>query len=138
MKRILLFVAMVLTVLTLASSCKSKQAVASGLPAWLQEKVTTLNERYSEITRYEMDGATYYAVFVKGPEKSFDMNRTTIYDANGEVYLLLGGLRKKSDKENQFFRNAINKGVVWQSDAVKEKNRTLEVDMQMTTPDSHK
>lgn len=121
--RCLVKIWLLLLPVVLATSCKSGRN-ATGEPApWLQEKLATLNERYSEITLYEYNGERYYAVFVKGAEKSYDMNRTTIYDAMGETYLSLGGLRKKSEKEVAFFRNAVNKGVIWQSDIAKEKAR---------------
>lgn len=106
----------------LMPACKSKENTTSQYAPWLQEKFATLNERHCEITLFELDGQPYYSVFVKGSDKSYDMNRTTIYDANGEVYLTLGGMRKKSDKERNFFRNAENRGVIWQSDIAKAKN----------------
>lgn len=124
MKKIVLSLLVVLSTALLMTACKSKQAATSSQYApWLQEKLASLNERYSEVTLFEIDGQPYYSVFVKGPEKSYDMNRTTIYDANGEEYLTLGGPRRKSEKEINFFRNAENKGVIWQSDIAKEKNK---------------
>lgn len=125
MKRIAsLFLSAVLC-MVLMTACKSTQQVAtsSSYPDWLQEKMGVLNERHSEITLFEYEGAPYYAVFVKGPEKSFDMNRTTIYDTNGNIYLSLGGPRKPNEKEQTFFKNAENKGVIWMSDIAREKSK---------------
>ena len=123
MKRIISLLLSATLCIVLMTACKSTQQVAtsSSYPEWLQAKMDVLNERHSEITLFELDGQPYYAVFVKGPDKSFDMNRTTIYDANGEVYLSLGGPRKRNDKEIQFFNRAENKGVIWQSDIAREK-----------------
>lgn len=120
----------------LMSACKSKkeiitqhqeitaemQAADTTLPTWLIEKLDALNERHSEINLFEMDGQPYYAVFVKGPERSYDMNRTTIYDADGNVYLSLGGPRRPNTKETNFFEKATNKGTIWQSEIVIKKN----------------
>lgn len=123
MKRIISLLLSATLCMVLMTACKSTQQVttSSSYPQWLQAKMDVLNERHSEITLFEFDGQPYYAVFVKGPDKSFDMNRTTIYDANGEVYLSLGGPRKRNDKEIQFFNRAENKGVIWQSDIAREK-----------------
>ena len=123
MKRIISLLLSATLCMVLMTACKSTQqaATSSSYPQWLQAKMDVLNERHSEITLFEFDGQPYYAVFVKGPDKSFDMNRTTIYDANGEVYLSLGGPRKRNDKEIQFFNRAENKGVIWQSDIAREK-----------------
>ncbi|MBR3951539.1 MAG: hypothetical protein IKJ79_06525 [Bacteroidaceae bacterium] len=124
MKRIESLLLSLALCLVLLTACKSTQQVTtSNYPDWLQEKISVLNERHCEITLFDFDGDSFYAVFVKGPEKSYDMNRTTIYDANGEVYLSLGGPRKRSDKEIQFFNKAQNKGVIWQSDIAREKNK---------------
>ena len=105
------------------TGCKSAQQQASPLVPWLQEKVSHVNERYSSVTLYEMNGETYYALFCKGPKNSFDMNRTTIYDAEGNVYLTLGGPRQRSEKEIAFFNNATDKGVIWLSDVAKEEQQ---------------
>lgn len=123
MKRIISLLMSATLCVVLMTACKSSQQANSvnNYPDWLQAKMGVLNERHSEITLFEHEGQPYYAVFVKGPDKSYDMNRTTIYDANGEVYLTLGGLRKRNDKEIQFFNNAENKGVIWQSDIAREK-----------------
>lgn len=114
-------ICIVAVLLLVLPACKSKQQAATPHAAWLQEKMEVLNERYSEVRVYELNGATYYSIFVKGPDRSFDMNRTTIYDADGNVYLSLGGPRKRSEKELNFFRDATYKGVIWQSDVMKEK-----------------
>ena len=116
MKRLTLLLSAAMLCIALMTACKSAQqtAATTAYPQWLQEKFSVLNDRYSE---------PYYSVFVKGPDKSFDMNRTTIYNANGEVFLSLGGPRKRSDKEIQFFDRAVNKGVIWQSDIAREKSK---------------
>ena len=121
MKKIALFIAYATLCMLLGISCKSKQQAATSLQPWLQEKTVTLNDKNSTITLYELDGKQYYGVFCQGPEKSYDMNRTVIYDAEGNQYLVLGGLRKKSEKEMQFFQNAENKGIIWQSDIAKPR-----------------
>lgn len=120
MKKIILSLMVVATLLIPA--CKSKENATKQYAPWLQEKMTVLNDRHSEIRLYDWDGKTYYAIYVQGPEKSFDMNRTTIYDANGEEYITLGGPPRKNEKVDEFFRNAEMKGVIWQSDAAKEKS----------------
>lgn len=123
MKRISLLILVAVCSILLLGSCRSKkegvvqQVTTTSFTPWLEEKLATLNERHSEITLYEMDGEHYYAIFVKGPEKSYDLNRTTIYDADGNVYLSLGGPRKQSEKEIEFFQKAQSQGVIWQSDA---------------------
>lgn len=108
---------------TLFLACKSKQQAATSLPSWLQEQVSTLDQRYSVITLYELDGECYYSLFCRGPRQSFDMNRTTIYDASGNVYMTLGGLKKKTEQEAYFFRNAIDKGVIWKSEAARQEDQ---------------
>ncbi len=126
MKRIILITSTLLLCLAILSGCKSKQQMASSLlPSWLEEKTATLNERHSEITLWEFQGKNYYSVFVKGPERSYDMNRTTIYDADGNVHMSLGGPRKRSEKEMEFFHQAINKGIVWQSDVVERNEKSV-------------
>lgn len=104
------------------TGCKSTQGQTSALVPWLQEKVSQVNDRYSTVTVYEMGDKPYYALFCRGPKNSFDMNRTTIYDAEGNVYLSLGGLRQRSEKELSFFRDAKEKGVIWRSDVAKEED----------------
>ena len=125
MKRITTLLSAAMLCLVLMTACKSTQQASTTVsyPNWLQTQMTELNDRHSEITLFEYDGAPYYAVFVKGPDKSFEMNRTTIYDANGNVHLSLGGLRKPSEKELNFFENATNKGVIWMSDIAHEKSK---------------
>lgn len=119
MKKIILSLMVVATLLMPA--CKSKESATTQYAPWLQEKLTLLNQRHSEIRLYEWNGQPYYAIYVQGPEKSFDMNRTTIYNANGEEYITLGGPPRPNEKADEFFRNAQNKGVIWQSDIAKEK-----------------
>ena len=125
MKRITSLLTTVLLCLVLMSACKSTQEVSAPTqhPDWLQSQMKELNDRHCEITLFEIEGVPYYAVFVKGPEKSFDMNRTIIYDAKGNIYLSLGGPRRPSEKEMNFFKNAENKGVIWMSDLAREKSR---------------
>lgn len=124
MRRVYLLTLTVLLSLVLLTACKStKQLADNSYPQWLQEKFEKLNERYSEITLFEYEGQPYYAVFVKGPEKSFDLNRTTVYDADGNVYMSLGGPRKRSSEEINFFNRSVNKGIIWQSDIAKEKSK---------------
>ena len=125
MKRITTLLSAAMLCLVLMTACKSTQQATTAVsyPGWLQTQMTGLNERHSEITLFELEGQPDYAVFVKGPEKSFDMNRTTIYDANGNVHLSLGGPRKPSEKELKFFENATNKGVIWMSDIAREKSK---------------
>ena len=125
MKRLTLLLSAAMLCIALMTACKSAQqtAATTAYPQWLQEKFSVLNDRYSEVTLFVIDNEPYYSVFVKGPDNSFDMNRTTIYNANGEVFLSLGGPRKRSDKEIQFFDRAVNKGVIWQSDIAREKSK---------------
>ena len=108
------------------TACKSKQQASSSLTPWLQESVATLNDRYSVIPLYELDGESYYAVFCRGPRLSFDMNRTTIYDADGNVYMTLGGMKKRTGREEYFFNNAIDKGVIWKSDVARQEEQEKE------------
>lgn len=108
---------------TLLVACKSKQHAATSLPIWLQENASSLNQRYSVITLYEYEGENYYAVFCRGPRQSFDMNRTTIYDSNGNIYMTLGGLKKKTEQEMQFFRKATDKGVIWKSEVARQEGQ---------------
>ena len=124
MKRILLLVTAAVLSLVITTGCKTTQQATSesNYPKWLQEKMTLLNDRHSEITLFDFDGQAFYAVFVKGPDKSYDMNRTTIYDANGKTYLTLGGPRRPTQKERDFFEKATNKGVIWQSDIAREND----------------
>ncbi len=125
MKRIIILTTTLILSFAILTGCKSKQQVANSLlPSWLEEKTATLNERHCEITMWEFQGDNYYSVFVKGPERSYDMNRTTIYDADGNVYLSLGGPRKRSEKEIEFFHQAVNKGVVWQSTIVENNKKS--------------
>lgn len=116
MKRITLIATLLLSLL-LMTGCKTTQATTDNnqMPEWLQEKLPTLNERFSTITLLEMDGEEYYRVFVKGPERSYDMNRATIYKANGEVHFTTGGLRKMDHTEAYFNANAKDKGIIWKS-----------------------
>ncbi len=127
MKQFIATLSAIVLVVVMTTACKSTQSAttANNYPDWLESKLEVLNERYSEIRLFEVEGQPYYAIFVKGPERSYDMNRTTIYDATGEVYLSLGGPRRPSEKENQFFEKAINKGVIWQSDIAKKQNVEL-------------
>ena len=120
MKRIAIIATTLLCILFMAGCKTTQKSVADNesMPAWLQEKLPTLNERFSTITLVEMDGESYYRVFVKGPERSYDMDRTTIYRANGDVYFTTGGLRKMNETEAYFNANARNKGVIWKSDIV--------------------
>ena len=129
MKRIITLLSAAMLCLVLMTACKSTQQATTSVtyPEWLQLQMKVLNDRHSEITLFELDGAPYYAVFVKGPDKSFDMNRTTIYDTNGNVYLTLGGPRRPNEKELNFFQNADNKGVIWMSDIAREKSNSLPV-----------
>lgn len=107
--------------IALLTACKSTRQQATALVPWLQEKVSHVNDRYSTVTLYQLNGKPYYALFCKGPKKSFDMNRTTIYDAEGNEYLTLGGPRQKSEKETAFFKDAVEQGVIWQSDVAKKE-----------------
>ncbi len=124
-KSVTIIMSAIICLLMLIPACKSKKQEATFAP-WLQEKIEHINDRYSTVTLYEFEGKLYYAVFCEGPKKSFDMNRTTIYDAAGEVYLTLGGLRKRTDKEYHFFENATDKGVIWQSDMARQRNQERE------------
>ena len=107
----------------LLTACKRKQQTVTALPSWLQEQVVSLDQRYSVITLYELDGESYYALFCRGPRQSFDMNRTTIYDANGNIYMTLGGLKKKTEQEAYFFTNAIDKGIIWKSETARQEDQ---------------
>lgn len=125
MKRIAI-IATTLLCIFFMTGCKTAQKSVTDnemMPAWLQEKLPVLNERFSTITLWEMNGESYYSVFVKGPERSYDMNRTTIYQSNGEVYFTTGGLRKMDETEANFNTHARNKGVIWQSDVVKAQKK---------------
>ncbi len=122
MKKVSILTYTTLLCIALLAACKTKQATTSQFAPWLQEKITAISDRNSSVTLYEMNGETYYAVFCEGPERSYDMNRNTIYDAEGNVYLRLGGLKKRTEKELRFFDRAINKGVIWQSEISKERH----------------
>ena len=116
MKQLTSWIVAIALTATLLSGCKTSQQSASNtLPAWLQEKTATLSEVHSSITLFEYQGENYYSVFVKGPNRSYDMNRATIYKSNGEVYFTTGGLKKQSEQEQQFYNQAISKGIIWQS-----------------------
>ena len=52
-----------------------------------------------------------------------NMNRTTIYDSNGNIYMTLGGLKKKTEQEMQFFRKATDKGVIWKSEVARQEEQ---------------
>ena len=84
---------------------------------WLKEITEELKDRDSSVTLWELDGKTYYGVNVKGPEKSYDMDRTTIYAADGSVYLVYGGLMAPPlrEKANAFKNKAVYRGVIWES-----------------------
>ena len=129
MRQIVITTIALMVCLVTLSGCKSKQAVATdqvtSMPAWLQEKTVLLAERYCEITLFDVNGENYYSVFVKGPDRSYDMNRTTIYDADGNVYLSLGGPRRRTQKEIDFFSRATNKGIIWQSEIAQEKEKRV-------------
>lgn len=127
MKRFSSIILIAIVGILIMGSCRSKKEVAQQaettiITPWLDEMLPALSERHSTITRYEMDGKPYYAVFVKGPDRSYDMNRTTIYDSEGNVYLSLGGPRQRSEKELKFFENSVSHGVIWQSDSARQAN----------------
>ena len=129
MRQIVITTIALMVCLVTLSGCKSKQAIATdhttSMPAWLQEKTAALAERHCEITLFDVNGENYYSVFVKGPDRSYDMNRTTIYDADGNVYLSLGGPRRRTQKEIDFFSRATNKGIIWQSKIAQEKEKSI-------------
>lgn len=121
MRRKIKIICVAMLSIALLTACKSTRQQATALVPWLQEKVSHVNDRYSIVTLYQLNGKPYYALFCKGPKKSFDMNRTTIYDTEGNEYLTLGGPRQKSEKEIAFFKDAIEQGVIWQSDVAKKE-----------------
>lgn len=124
MKRLISWIVAITFIATLLTACKTgQQTTSNALPAWLQEKTTSLSEVYSSITLFEYQGENYYSVFVKGPNRSYDMNRATIYKSNGEVYFTTGGLKKQSEEEQQFYSQATSKGIVWQSPLAAQDNK---------------
>lgn len=135
MKPFITIATILITSIIAIVGCKSNQHIVNDtLPLWLQEKVSILNEYHSEVIQYDMNGETYYSIFVKGPDRSYDMYRTTIYDADGNEYLSLGGLRRTSDKERDFFEHATPKGILWQSDVAKENRpKVITKELQPTT-----
>lgn len=112
-------------------SCTSSQYVIDKNPrkdnpvdeiAWLKEKTKGLKNTVCQITLFEKEGKYYYSLYRPTPG-AFDKSTTVVYDQEGEICLTFGGLMPPQRRAavNAFFKNAQNKGVIWECKAREKK-----------------